>query len=87
MTEPMGEDRYVLKELLSGEQNHRCCLCGIRMGYFGDWQRYPTFEHVVPRVFGGRFEYENLVISCSECNCKRGAPVTRDILQICKSCP
>lgn len=67
-----ARDRLELKERLSEAQNHRCCFCGVRMGYFGDWQRQPTFEHVLARSRGGSDHIDNLVISCSKCNSERG---------------
>lgn len=68
----VSQTRLELKDRLSEAQNHRCCFCGVRMGYFGDWQRQPTFEHVLARSRGGLDNIDNLVISCSECNSKRG---------------
>lgn len=32
-----------------------------------------TFDHVVPRVRGGRTNWTNVVLSCRECNRKKGA--------------
>lgn len=64
--------RLELKERLSEAQNHRCCFCGVRMGYFGDKGRQPTFEHVLARSRGGTDHIDNLVISCDKCNSSRG---------------
>lgn len=31
-----------------------------------------TFDHVIPRAFGGRTTWENIVTACSPCNMKKG---------------
>lgn len=31
-----------------------------------------TFEHVLPRKFGGRTEYNNVVGACQSCNNRKG---------------
>jgi len=42
-----------------------CQYCGAR----GDM----TFDHILPRVRGGRTTWENVVASCSPCNLRKGA--------------
>lgn len=61
-----------LKETLSEQQNHRCCFCGVRMGYGLGLDVQPTFEHVLPRSHGGSDSLDNLVIACHRCNTTRG---------------
>ena len=63
-----------LKEILSEQQNHRCCWCGKRMDGAGPPQDRPTFEHVVPLSEGGADHPANLAIACLECN---NTPITR----------
>lgn len=58
------------KERLSGEQNHRCCYCGVRTN---EWPaigqyRFASQEHVVRFADGGSDDYDNLVMACYQCN-------------------
>ena len=50
------------RESLSEAQNHRCAFrgCDVREG--------ATLAHVVPRVCGGRWTKDNLVVACFRCN-------------------
>jgi hypothetical protein len=54
-------------------QNHRCCYCGyvVSGDYNPNHPRYPSWEHVIAQVCGGKTCPENLVISCVYCNQKR----------------
>lgn len=54
-------------------QNWRCCYCGCRMTDGGNTLERATFEHVVPRAFGGPDTESNLVIACMGCNNRRGS--------------
>lgn len=45
---------------------------GVHLDISVGKKRYPTFEHIVPRIFGGTNDEENLAISCNDCNNKRG---------------
>ena len=45
--------------------SHQCQYCGVREGPM-------TIDHVVPKSFGGRDSWENLVCACIECNNKKG---------------
>ena len=56
------------KERLCEAQNHRCAICGKRMGATGDRRDYPTFEHVMPLARGGSRSIDNIVITCRGCN-------------------
>lgn len=47
--------------------NHRCQYCG---GQFGDHEL--TLDHVVPRVFGGKSTWTNVVTACGACNRRKG---------------
>jgi len=44
----------------------RCQYCGVEKGA-GEL----TYDHVVPRVQGGRTVWENIVASCQGCNAKK----------------
>lgn len=46
---------------------HRCCYCG---GEFPPEDL--TLDHVLPRSRGGRSGWENVVVSCVECNKGKG---------------
>lgn len=47
---------------------HRCQYCGARKA-----PEELTFDHVVPRVQGGRTAWDNIVAACGPCNAgKRG---------------
>ena len=60
-----------LRDQLAEQQNHRCPYCGVRMNGAGMDDTSPTFEHVLPRVLGGKDEVNNLVIACRRCNRER----------------
>lgn len=59
---------------LCGEQNHRCCYCGVG---FDDMRRGPfraTIDHVVPRGVGGsKNGWHNQVAACYRCNHERSS--------------
>ena len=50
------------------------CRDGFRCQYCGDRQamRCLTYDHVVPRVRGGRTVWDNIVTACRSCNNKKG---------------
>jgi 5-methylcytosine-specific restriction endonuclease McrA len=45
----------------------RCQYCGRRVN-----RREMQYEHVLPRAQGGRTCWENIVVSCLDCNQKKG---------------
>jgi 5-methylcytosine-specific restriction endonuclease McrA len=45
----------------------RCMYCGIKVAR-DDWE----YEHVIPRVQGGKTEWNNIVVSCTGCNQRKG---------------
>ncbi|HEV2458971.1 MAG TPA: HNH endonuclease [Ktedonobacterales bacterium] len=45
----------------------RCCYCGKRKH-----PRDLNYDHVVPRIQGGRTVWENIVTSCYGCNSRKG---------------
>lgn len=61
-----------LFERVCGEQNWRCCHCGVRTNEAGAPKQQPTWEHIIPRCIGGSNEYENLAMACLRCNNARG---------------
>jgi 5-methylcytosine-specific restriction endonuclease McrA len=48
--------------------------------YCGDRPRLPelTIDHVVPKALGGRSTWENCVVSCRDCNEKKGSRTPDD---------
>ena len=44
----------------------RCCYCGKKPGI-----RELTIDHVVPRSKGGKSEWTNCVLACTDCNRKK----------------
>ena len=46
----------------------RCCYCGHRKS-----PRDLNYDHVLPRVQGGKTVWENIVTSCYPCNTKKGS--------------
>jgi len=48
--------------------NFKCQYCGRRFE-----SQDLTFDHVVPKRYGGKTEWTNIVTSCYRCNGKKGA--------------
>jgi 5-methylcytosine-specific restriction endonuclease McrA len=46
----------------------RCCYCGKRQS-----PKALNYDHVTPRVQGGKTTWENIVTACYSCNTKKGA--------------
>jgi 5-methylcytosine-specific restriction endonuclease McrA len=46
---------------------HRCCYCGEECS-----PEDLTLDHVLPRSRGGKSGWENVVVSCTECNKRKG---------------
>ena len=66
-----GLHRHKL-EILSEQQNHRCCYCGTR---FSDILQSPasaSIEHVIRLCDSGTRTWENEVAACRWCNSSRG---------------
>ncbi|WP_445680000.1 HNH endonuclease [Radicibacter daui] len=51
-----------------------CQYCGSRPG-----SHSLTFDHVLPRVKGGRTSWENIVTACSPCNSRKGSKTLREV--------
>jgi 5-methylcytosine-specific restriction endonuclease McrA len=49
--------------------NFTCQYCGIKP----DDPKGLTYDHVAPRVHGGKTNWLNIVISCMTCNSKKGS--------------
>ena len=48
--------------------NFTCQFCGFKGG-----MRELNYDHVIPRIQGGKTVWENIVTSCYPCNSKKGA--------------
>ena len=51
----------------------RCQYCGCRVS-----RDEFTYEHVIPRVQGGRTDWENVVVSCVPCNQRKAGRTPRE---------
>ena len=52
----------------------RCQYCDKRLNK----SRF-TIDHVIPKSKGGKTDWNNLVVSCSKCNTKKGDSLLKDI--------
>ena len=75
---------------LSGMQNHRCCYCGCNTWHpeiidYTSTNRLQTnratAEHVNSKSNGGTDCWDNLVMSCAECNHARGSIPVEEFLE------
>ena len=53
------------KKEIFRRDNYTCQYCGRKTANL-------TVDHVIPRHYGGKHEWENLVSACPECNRKKG---------------
>jgi 5-methylcytosine-specific restriction endonuclease McrA len=73
-----GAQRLDWKLALLRRQKYRCALCGCRFPDERDPATIrtpafePTFDHIVPRSFGGSDTFENLQIAHGTCNKQKG---------------
>lgn len=58
------------REMIFLRDNYTCQYCGKVFG-----ARSLTLDHVLPRKYGGKTEWENLSSACEPCNGKRGHDV------------
>ena len=71
-----GSKRTGLRRKRLRETRGGCFYCGKRLlGGRG------AFDHVVPLVWGGSDEEHNLVLSCTECNVRKGQSDAGDFLR------
>ena len=55
-----------------------CAYCSRQVDSLRFWPSDPRgFDHVVPRIAGGRNTAENIVLCCSRCNARKGARSVR----------
>lgn len=64
--------------ILRQRDGHDCVWCSAKLGV-----RTSTLDHVVPRAQGGTHWTGNLIISCAECNHRRG---DMDVLEYAQEC-
>jgi hypothetical protein len=60
---------------LAGEQNWRCCYCGVEMARFRNVPELCTTEHVIPKACGGQLRWETCAAACKRCNTERGRAI------------
>jgi 5-methylcytosine-specific restriction endonuclease McrA len=71
--------RYRKKEIKFSRLNiyardeFRCQYCGKKFE-----PRNLSFDHVVPKRFGGKTEWTNIVTACCRCNRRKGGRVLKD---------
>lgn len=56
---------------LSEAQNHRCCWCKDLTTEERNKKKSSTIEHFECKSLGGSDDFENLIMSCNDCNQKR----------------
>lgn len=67
-------DKYVRPVVRFNRRNlyfsykNKCCYCGDKFP-----TKELTLDHVFPRSRGGKTEWENIVLSCYDCNIKKDA--------------
>ena len=54
------------------QRGQRRCYCGVQLNWTTGFKNSATVEHLVPSSQGGTYHEENLLVSCSSCNAKRG---------------
>ena len=62
---------------LSGCQGHRCAVCSVKtwhpsFGERGPHKQRATLEHVIAQANGGGEHLSNLLMTCLDCNSRRG---------------
>ena len=67
-----GPHRHKLA-ILSEQQNHRCCYCGVRFSDQLNLSTSASIEHVIRLCDGGARAWNNEVAACRRCNSSRGA--------------
>ena len=48
--------------------DYRCQYCGVKF-----YHHELTFDHVIPRLHGGKSTWQNMVAACNHCNGKKGS--------------
>lgn len=71
MSNPNGrssqQKKELKKKLARGKTIASCCFCKRKINI-----KSLTLEHIIPIAYGGRWNIENLALSCKECNQERG---------------
>ena len=57
-----------LKEKLTKKFGEKCCHCGTK--------GYMTLDHIIPQLFNGSDDEENLQLLCPSCNSAKGIGLT-----------
>lgn len=67
-TQPQKRQISFSRANVFARDGYRCQYCGVRKD-----ERALNFDHVLPRVRGGRTTWENIVTSCYACNEHKGS--------------
>lgn len=62
---PIRDAVVLNKKNIFRRDNHTCQYCGIKNSEL-------TIDHIIPKVKGGKDNWENLVTACHKCNNKKG---------------
>ena len=54
------------------QKGQRRCYCGVQLNCAAGFENSATVVHLIPVSQGGTYHAENLLVSCSSCNAKRG---------------
>lgn len=73
--------RIWLRTRLSELQNHRCCFCSISTIEISGKYNSSTLEHIQCVSHDGKDSYDNSLMSCSDCNSRRGTKSITDFYQ------
>lgn len=66
------------REVLRRDKYH-CQYCGSR--------KRLTLDHVIPRSRGGKHSWDNVVIACESCNCRKGDRTPQEAKMVLMSQP
>jgi hypothetical protein len=74
------------RQVLSEQQNHRCCWCGTRMCEAQGTPDSATIEHITPLSKGGEDRPHNFAVACAYCNHRRGSMTVDTFMKIAVEC-
>jgi 5-methylcytosine-specific restriction endonuclease McrA len=88
-TAPKGRRVPLTRKNLALRDNHSCQYCGVKasFGAEGIPLKEMTMDHVVPRSTGGPTAWDNIVLSCKECNTAKGNRTLAEMKWVLKKKP
>lgn len=78
---PKNDLRLTRRNLLVRD-NFKCQYCGIRVN-----SKEATIDHIMPRSRGGKNTWQNLTISCIDCNVSKGNKTPQEAGMILHTTP